>query len=95
MHSGQVSFNYKLNADYTSYGAASYNEATSNSMAGGTSLGGDNTISAQNFATENTLVELGLKYAQTDSDWYADGAVFSQRRSVIATAAIWYSYHRF
>ena len=82
LHSGQVSFNYKLNADYTTYGAASYNEATSNSMAGGTSLGGDNTISAQNFATENTLVEFGLKYAPTNSDWYADGAVFSQRRSL-------------
>ena len=82
LHSGQVSFNYKLNSDYTTYGAASYNEATSNSMAGGTSLGGDNTISAQNFATENTLVEFGLKYAPTNSDWYADGAVFSQRRSL-------------
>ncbi len=82
LHSGQVSFNYKLNSDYTTYGAASYNEATSNSMAGGTSLGSDNTISAQNFATENTLVEFGLKYAPTDSDWYADGAVFSQRRSL-------------
>jgi len=45
-------------------------------------LGGDNTISAQNFATENTLVEFGLKYAPTDSDWYADGALFSQRRSL-------------
>ncbi|MGO3423678.1 MAG: TonB-dependent receptor [Pseudoalteromonas distincta] len=82
LHSGQVSFNYRLNGDYTTYGAASYNEATSNSMAGGTSLGGDNTISAQNFSTENTLVEFGLKYAPTDSDWYADGAVFSQRRSL-------------
>ncbi|MEL0631237.1 TonB-dependent receptor [Pseudoalteromonas carrageenovora] len=82
LHSGQVSFNYKINADYTTYGAASYNEATSNSMAGGTSLGSDNTISAQNFATENTLVEFGLKYAPTNSDWYADGAVFSQRRSL-------------
>ncbi|MCK8120619.1 TonB-dependent receptor [Pseudoalteromonas sp. 2CM32C] len=82
LQSGQVSFNYKLNADFTGYGAASYNEATSNSMAGGNVLGGDNVISEQNFATENTLVEFGLKYAPTDSDWYADGAVFSQRRSL-------------
>jgi len=82
LQSGQVSFNYKLNADFTGYGAASYNEATSNSMAGGNVLGGGNVISAQNFATENTLVEFGLKYAPTDSDWYADGAVFSQRRSL-------------
>lgn len=82
LQSGQVSFNYKLNADFTGYGAASYNEATSNSMAGGNVLGGGNVISAQNFATENTLVEFGLKYAPIDSDWYADGAVFSQRRSL-------------
>ena len=82
LQSGQISFNYKLNTDFTSYGAASYNEATSNSMAGGNTLGGDNTISAQNFATENTLVEFGLKYAPTNSDWYADGALFSQRRSL-------------
>ncbi|WP_039037556.1 TonB-dependent receptor [Pseudoalteromonas sp. ECSMB14103] len=82
LQSGQVSFNYKLNADFTGYGAASYNEATSNSMAGGNVLGGDNVISEQNFATENTLVEFGLKYAPIDSDWYADGAVFSQRRSL-------------
>ena len=82
LQSGQVSFNYKLNADFTGYGAASYNEATSNSMAGGNVLGGGNVISAQNFATENTLVEFGLKYAPTNSDWYAVGAVFSQRRSL-------------
>lgn len=82
LQSGQVSFNYKLNADFTGYGAASYNEATSNSMAGGNVLGGGNVISAQNFATENTLVEFGLKYAPIDSDWYADGALFSQRRSL-------------
>ena len=82
LQSGQVSFNYKLNADFTGYGAASYNEATSNSMAGGNVLGGGNVISAQNFATENTLVEFGLKYAPANSDWYADGAVFSQRRSL-------------
>jgi outer membrane receptor protein involved in Fe transport len=82
LHSGQISFNYQLNNDYTVYGTASYNEATSNSMAGGTALSSDNTISEQNFATENTLVEFGVKYAPTESDWYADGALFSQRRSL-------------
>lgn len=81
LHSGQISANYKFNKDITVYGAASYNEATSNSMAGGTALSG-NEISAQNFATENTLVEFGLKYSPADSDWYADGALFSQRRSL-------------
>ncbi|MGJ8693970.1 MAG: TonB-dependent receptor [Thalassotalea sp.] len=82
LQSGQVSVNYKVNDHFTTYGAASYNEATSNSMAGGTALGADNTISAQNFATENTLVEIGVKYAPSDSGWYADAAVFSQRRSL-------------
>ena len=82
LHSGHISVNYQLNNDFTTYAAASYNEATSNSMAGGTALSGDNTISAQNFATENTLVEFGLKYAPSESDWYADGALFSQRRSL-------------
>ncbi len=82
LHSGQISVGYTINSDYTAYAAATYNEATSNSMAGGTSLSGNNTISAQNFATENTLVEFGVKYAPNDSDWYADGALFSQRRSL-------------
>ncbi|MBQ4833796.1 TonB-dependent receptor [Pseudoalteromonas sp. MMG010] len=82
LHSGQLSFNYQVNTDFTAYGAASYNEATSNSMAGGTALSSDNTISEQNFATENTLVEFGVKYAPSDNDWYADGAIFSQRRSL-------------
>ena len=82
LHSGQVSFNYSINDNVTTYGSASYNEATSNSMAGGTALSGSNTISAQNFATENTLIEFGVKYAPADTDWYADGALFSQRRSL-------------
>ncbi|WP_077342950.1 TonB-dependent receptor [Pseudocolwellia agarivorans] len=82
LHSAHASFNYSIDSDFTVYGTASYNEATSNSMAGGTALGGGNIISEQNFATENTLVEVGLKYAPTDSDWYADGALFSQRRSL-------------
>jgi outer membrane receptor protein involved in Fe transport len=81
LHSGQVSANYKLDQNFTVYGAASYNEATSNSMAGGTALSG-NEINAQNFATENTLVEFGLKYSPVDSNWYADGALFNQRRSL-------------
>lgn len=82
LHSAQFSVNYKLNSDFTSYASASYNEATLNSMAGGTALGSDNIINAQNFATENTLIELGVKYAPANNDWYADGALFSQRRSL-------------
>ncbi|MBU2870095.1 TonB-dependent receptor [Colwellia sp. E2M01] len=82
LHSGQISFSYAMSTDFTVYGTGSYNEATSNSMAGGTALGSDNLISAQNFATENTLVEFGLKYAPASNNWYADGALFSQRRSL-------------
>ena len=33
-------------------------------------------------SSENTLVEFGVKYIPEDSDWYADGALFSQRRSL-------------
>jgi len=82
LHSVQASINYKLNDDITVYGATSYNEATSNSMAGGTALGGDNLISAQNFATENTLNEVGIKYLPTNSAWYVDASLFDQERSL-------------
>ncbi|MDQ9093169.1 TonB-dependent receptor plug domain-containing protein [Pseudoalteromonas haloplanktis] len=82
LHSGQASINYKLTDELTSYLAASYNQATSNSMAGGTTLGSDNKISAQNFATDNTLAEIGLKYSPNDNPWYIDGALFNQRRSL-------------
>ncbi|MFY8328355.1 TonB-dependent receptor [Pseudoalteromonas sp. ZZD1] len=82
LHSAQASINYKLTPELTSYITASYNQATSNSMAGGTVLGSDNKISDQNFATDNTLAEVGLKYSPDDSAWYIDGALFNQRRSL-------------
>ena len=82
LHSGQASINYKLYSDITVYAATSYNQATSNSMAGGITLGADNLISAQNFATDNTLHEVGLKYIPSDSSWYIDTAIFNQRRSL-------------
>ncbi|MBA6329238.1 TonB-dependent receptor plug domain-containing protein [Colwellia sp. MB02u-6] len=82
LHSGQASVNYKLNTDLTVYAATSYNEATSNSMAGGNSLGADNLINTQNFATENTLNEVGIKYIPDNSAWYIDGALFNQSRSL-------------
>jgi len=82
LHAAQASINYKLTPALTSYLAGSYNQATSNSMAGGNVLGSDNKISAQNFATDNTLAEVGLKYAPADSPWYIDGALFDQRRSL-------------
>jgi len=82
LHSGQVSVNYDVSSSFTTYIAASYNEATSNSMAGGTTLNGNNQISDLNFATNNHLVEAGVKYAPANSPWYADAAYFQQRRSL-------------
>ncbi len=82
LESGQISLSYRINDDITSYASASYNEATSNSMAGGTTLGANNQISRQNFATENTLTEIGVKYAPIASAWYVDMAVFDQKRSL-------------
>ncbi|RPA38447.1 TonB-dependent receptor [Shewanella frigidimarina] len=82
LESGQISLSYRLSDDITIYTSASYNESTSNSMAGGTTLGANNQISSQNFATENTLTEVGIKYSPSDSAWYVDAAVFDQKRSL-------------
>lgn len=82
LQSGQISASYAITQSLTSYVASSYNEATSNSMAGGNTLGGDNLISELNFATDNTLFEAGLKYAPDESNWYIDGAWFNQKRSL-------------
>lgn len=80
--SGGVSLNYNWSADWLAYVTANYSESTSNSMAGGTVLGADNQISELNFATENELYELGVKYAPASSPWYADAAIFQQTRSL-------------
>lgn len=80
--SGMLSVSFKLQPDMVVYVSANYNEATSNSMAGGTVLGANNQINPLNFATENTLVETGIKYDPANSSWYADAAVFQQRRSL-------------
>ena len=77
----QFSAVYKLTNAINTYGAFSQNDATSNSMAGGTVLGGNNQIDPQNFATENTLYEIGLKYAPSEA-WYAEASVFDQTRSL-------------
>jgi outer membrane receptor protein involved in Fe transport len=82
LESGQISISYQLSDFITTYASASYNESTSNSMAGGTTLGANNQISSQNFATENTLTEVGIKYSPNDSAWYVDAAVFDQKRSL-------------
>jgi hypothetical protein len=51
-------------------------------MGGGTVLGAGNKINSLNFATENELVELGIKYSPADTAWYADASVFEQSRSL-------------
>lgn len=82
LYSGSASARFKLTDAMVSYATYSYNEATSNSMGGGTVLGADNKINPLNFATENTLYELGLKYSPAGTPWYADASVFEQTRSL-------------
>ncbi|WP_241970309.1 TonB-dependent receptor [Idiomarina seosinensis] len=66
----------------TVYATAYQSDSTSNSMAGGTVLNASGDIDAQNFATQNELYELGVKYAPNDARWYADATLFDQRRSL-------------
>ncbi|SMQ80492.1 Outer membrane receptor proteins, mostly Fe transport [Pseudidiomarina planktonica] len=80
--SAAASLNYRLQDSVLLYGTVSYLESTSNSMGGGNVLGANNQISELNFATENELVELGIKYAPATSPWYADAAIFNQTRSL-------------
>ena len=82
LYSGSVSARLKLDNDIVTYGTYSYSEATSNSMAGGTVLGAGNKINPLNFATQNELFELGIKYSPTGTPWYADASVFEQSRSL-------------
>lgn len=82
LQSYQASLSYQVSQTLNTYFSFSDNESTSNSMAGGNALGSDNLISRQNFATENRLYEVGFKYAPQASNWYFDGAVFSQTRSL-------------
>ena len=81
LSSYQLSAVYKLTSDVNLYAAYAENDATSNSMGGGTVLGGGNEINPLNFATENTLYEVGVKYAPS-SNWYAEASVFDQTRSL-------------
>ncbi|WP_049722355.1 TonB-dependent receptor [Gilvimarinus polysaccharolyticus] len=82
LKAGEATLHYRATAALAVYATGSYSESTSNSMAGGTVLGGDNKIDSLNFATENTLYELGVKYAPAGSPWYADVAAFEQTRSL-------------
>ncbi|RUO59083.1 TonB-dependent receptor [Pseudidiomarina insulisalsae] len=77
-----LALQYQLNPDVIFYGTAYESDSTSNSMAGGTVLNASQEIDAQNFATENELYELGVKYAPAGSRWYADAVLFDQVRSL-------------
>ncbi|WP_018981431.1 TonB-dependent receptor [Salinimonas chungwhensis] len=81
LHSWQLNALYALSDTLNVYAALGNNDATSNSMAGGTTLGADNKIAAANFATDNTLYEIGVKFAP-DEDFFAAMAVFEQTRSL-------------
>ena len=77
----QLSAVYGLTEKINLYAVFSENDATSNSMAGGTVLGADNQINPLNFATENTLYEVGVKLTPNDR-WYAEASLFDQTRSL-------------
>lgn len=81
LHSLQVNATFALTDTLNLYAAYGDSDATSNSMSGGTVLGAQNQIDPQNFATENTLYEVGIKYAP-DAGISAALAVFEQTRSL-------------
>lgn len=82
LYAGSASARFILSESMMTYATYNFSEATSNSMAGGTVLGAGNKITPLNFATENELVELGLKYSPSDTPWYGDASVFEQTRSL-------------
>lgn len=77
-----LSTQYDWTPNLTLYTTAYESDSTSNSMAGGTVLNGSGVIDEQNFATENTLYEVGIKYAPSGARWYADAVLFDQKRSL-------------
>lgn len=82
LKAGEINLLYRPAEAWSLYATAAYAESTSNSMGGGNVLGADNRISRQNFATENTLYEVGAKWAPPGARWYADAALFEQTRSL-------------
>ncbi|WP_417690816.1 TonB-dependent receptor [Pseudidiomarina sp.] len=73
---------YNWTPDLMVYATAYDSDSTSNSMAGGNVLNAAGEIDSQNFATENRLYELGVKYAPSGARWYADAVWFDQTRSL-------------
>jgi len=77
-----LSTQYDISDDLVVYATAYASDSTSNAMAGGTVLNADGVIDAQNFATDNDLYELGIKYAPASANWYVDASWFDQTRSL-------------
>ncbi len=73
---------YDVTNEIMVYTTAYASDSTSNSMAGGTVLNANQVIDPQNFATQNELFEVGIKYAPSSARWYADAVLFDQRRSL-------------
>ncbi|WP_373567101.1 TonB-dependent receptor [Pseudidiomarina homiensis] len=73
---------YNWKPDLVVYATAYDSDSTSNSMAGGNVLNAAGVIDSQNFATENRLYEVGVKYAPSGARWYADAVWFDQTRSL-------------
>lgn len=73
---------YSWTPDLIFYATAYDSDSTSNSMAGGNVLNAAGVIDPQNFATENRLYEVGVKYAPSGMRWYADAVWFDQTRSL-------------
>jgi len=82
LSAGEITALYQVTNTMNAYVTAAYAESTANSMGGGTVLGANNEIDALNFATENELYEVGLKWNSLDSSWYGDVAAFQQTRSL-------------
>lgn len=82
LYGAQLSVQYQPSRAHVWYVSLNQQEATSNSVAGGTVLGADQRINPLNFATETDAIELGYKYAPTAARWYADVAWFSQTRGL-------------
>lgn len=77
-----VAVQYYWSPDLTFFATAYESDSTSNSMAGGNVLNAAGVIDPQNFATENSLYEVGVKYAPAGARWYADAVWFDQTRSL-------------
>lgn len=80
--SGNASLTYQPVPSVSFYASYSKSRSTSNSIAGGTPLNGDNRIDPQSFATLSRLKELGVKWAPAGSGLYVDASVFDQTRGL-------------